>query len=42
MAGYLDHTFKYSKYPKYYFKEIDAKKPDKIRSRARANKHKML
>ena len=41
MVGYLDNKFKDST-SKYYFKEIDAKKLDKLHARARANKYETL
>ena len=42
MVDYLDNKFEDSTSPKYYFKEIDAKKLDQLRARARANKYKTL
>ena len=42
MVDYIDNKFKDSPSPTYYFKEIDAKKLDKVRTRARANKYETL
>ena len=42
MVDYSDNKFKDNTSTKYYFKEIDAKKLDELRARARANKYETL
>ena len=42
MVDYLDNKFKDSASPTYYIKDIDARKLDKLRARARANKYETL